>query len=193
MVNIIQTNRKLGLPQLSCCLIFLSGVPCISQNTPKGSAQHIYSHTFNVVPATGRETAKGQFTIYGTVLDEYTQPVPSVEISNKRSSNDPDTYVVTYTDFDGNFSIGAVLGDTITFKLSGMISQEIVIKNHDKLNIKLKEPIVYEVWQPPLMHLPKKEEINVAPLKAATIAGKKRTFFGRIFHSVGNIFRKKDN
>jgi len=73
-----------------------------------------------------------------------------------------------------------------------MITQDIVVKNQDKLSITLREPIVYD-WQPPLMHLPKKDVINVAPISAEMIVGEKRTFFGSIFYSIGNIFRKKDN
>ena len=193
MPNRLQIVKELHFPlKFIFVLLLFYNVPCLAQTVQKDSVKHLCSYTFKVVPVSGQETAKEQFKLYGTVTDEQLLAIPNVEIRNKRLYKARDTYNTGITDFDGSFFIDAAIGDTVTIQLAGMVSQYIVVKNQDKLSITLREPIVYD-WQPPLMRLPKKDVINVAPISAEMIAGKKRTFLGRVFYGIGYIFRKDNN
>ena len=70
--------------------------------------------------------------ISGTVSDS-SGPLPGVEILVK------DTDKGTQTDFDGNFSIEAVLGATLTIKHLGMLTVEQKVNTTDFINITLTE------------------------------------------------------
>jgi len=71
MTNRLQIVRQLHLPlKFTFALLLFYNVPCIAQTSTKDSIQHLFSYTFKVVPASGQETAKAQFTLHGTVIDE---------------------------------------------------------------------------------------------------------------------------
>lgn len=111
---------------------------------------------------------KSNRIINGVVKDSEGMVIPGVNIMLSGSKK------VAKTDYDGSFSIEANQGEIIQFTFPGMIQQEVEIKNLDTLNIFLVEEIVI-IDDDIFMGV-------VAPLKH-------RTFFGRIFHSIGSIFR----
>ena len=104
--------------------------------------------------------------IFGTVTYNSTaQPLPGVSIAIK--GND----IKSVTDFDGNYSIGAEENDTLVFTYVGFETVEIKVGEAKELNIILQESILGE---------------SIIMVGGAFI---RRTFFGRIFHKIGNLFR----
>lgn len=69
----------------------------------------------------------------GKVSDESGETLPGVTIQILSTSQG------TITDFDGNFSLKANLGDKISFTMIGMEVQTITVKDFKPLNIQLKE------------------------------------------------------
>ena len=65
--------------------------------------------------------AFGQEQISGTVLDDQSQPLPGVSVAIKGTNQG------TVTDFDGNYSIEASLGQTLVFTFVGFDAREIEI------------------------------------------------------------------
>jgi len=102
--------------------------------------------------------------ITGNVVDEVDYPIPDVTVMVKGAPNG------VQTDFDGNFNLEAETGEILQFSYSGMLSNEIIIDERQsyKVTLKYDSELLYAVGGPVLM---------------------RRTFFGRIFHSIGNIFR----
>jgi hypothetical protein len=103
--------------------------------------------------------------ISGTVLDEVGFPLPSANVRIKNSDYE------IQTDLDGLYSIEAKTGDTIVFKYVGTVTSEIVVAENNVYNITMRNSSY---------------DYSNSSVGAITI---RRTFFGRIFHSVGNIFR----
>ena len=68
-------------------------------------------------------------TVTGTVVDEEGLPIPGVNVIIK------DTTTGTQTDFDGNFSIEAEIGQTLMFTYLGLKTQEIVVSTQNNLSI----------------------------------------------------------
>ena len=72
-------------------------------------------------------------TITGVVSDNVGVPLPSATVLVKGTSNG-----VT-TDFDGNYTITANLGDTLVFSYVGFVSQEIVVSDSNTISVSLEE------------------------------------------------------
>ncbi|SFU39045.1 TonB-linked outer membrane protein, SusC/RagA family [Pustulibacterium marinum] len=72
-----------------------------------------------------------QKTITGAVTDESNVPLPSVNVIIKG------TKTGTQTDFDGNFSINANVGDVLVFSFVGMRSIEKTVGNQTTFNIQM--------------------------------------------------------
>ena len=70
--------------------------------------------------------------ISGQVTDESGVPLIGVNISVKNGAN-------TVTDIDGNYSILAASGATITYSYIGYLSQRVKVENHHNINIQLVE------------------------------------------------------
>ncbi len=102
-----------------------------------------------------------EFEISGIVTDE-TGPLPGANISVKGKN------ISTQSDFDGKYKIKVQIGDILISSYVGYESNETTVTNNKNLEIKLKltEALLGEV-----------------------VYIKKRTFFGRVFHSFGNLFR----
>ncbi|SFG22080.1 iron complex outermembrane recepter protein [Salegentibacter agarivorans] len=65
--------------------------------------------------------AFGQEQISGTVVDDQSQPLPGVSVAIKGTNQG------TVTDFDGNYSISASLGQTLVFTFVGFDPREVLI------------------------------------------------------------------
>ncbi|MGO4912656.1 SusC/RagA family TonB-linked outer membrane protein [Leeuwenhoekiella sp. W20_SRS_FM14] len=74
-----------------------------------------------------------QKTITGTVTDQSNVPLPGVNVVVKG------TNLGTQTDFDGNYSISASQGETLTFSYVGFTAKDMVVGASNKLNITLEE------------------------------------------------------
>ena len=112
-------------------------------------------------------TKPTEIVVSGTVSDKI-GPLPGANVYIKG------TKVKVDCDFDGNFTIKAKKNDILVVTFVGYNSKEIEILNEDKLKISL-------------------EDGSLMLGEVVTVGGisvKKRTFFGRIFHSIGNLFRK---
>lgn len=74
-----------------------------------------------------------QRTVTGTVTDGDGLPLPGVNVLVK------DTSRGTQTDFDGNFSISASVGETVVFSYLGFETTEMVVDESARLNVSLSE------------------------------------------------------
>ena len=74
-----------------------------------------------------------QISISGSVTDTANQPLPGASILIKNTTTG------TQTDFDGNFSIEAALGDILVISYLGFVTQEIVISEETTFSIALQE------------------------------------------------------
>lgn len=99
--------------------------------------------------------------ISGVILDKM-GPMPGANITIKG------TDAGVQTDFDGKFSIKAHINDTLVIQYVGYETKEIEVKNQDKIEVIIKEKAFF---------------------MGEVVYEKKRTFFGRIFHRIGNLFR----
>ncbi len=73
-----------------------------------------------------------QTEVTGVVLDDANFPLPGVNVLVKGSKKG------IVTDIDGRFTIKASVGDVIEFSYIGLETQEVTIKNYNKLDIKLQ-------------------------------------------------------
>ena len=102
--------------------------------------------------------------INGTVIsDTDKQPLPGVVIVNKNS------HIEAQADVEGRFTIEAKKGDTLEFSYLSY--------NVKTVKIDEQKNIIITIYESP------------AELMGDIYIEKKRTFFGRIFHSIGSIFR----
>jgi len=117
---------------------------------------------------------KDTITVSGTIYDEQNIPLPGVSVLIKGTTNG------TQTDYDGNYKIIAKEADFLVFSYIGLKTEETrVCSNTQSCNIVLKadlENITLGVFY-------------IVPTQRLVLKTEKRTFFGRIFQSIGNIFR----
>ncbi|OIQ37964.1 MAG: SusC/RagA family TonB-linked outer membrane protein [Bacteroidetes bacterium MedPE-SWsnd-G1] len=76
-------------------------------------------------------------TISGNVTDE-TGPLPGVSVLIKGTTTGAET------DFDGNYSIEASVGDVLQFSFIGMTTQEITVGNANTINVVLEADSILE-------------------------------------------------
>ncbi|RYJ42476.1 putative TonB-dependent outer membrane exported protein [Flavobacterium beibuense] len=100
--------------------------------------------------------------INGTVSDEW-GPLPSANVIIKGTARG------TQTDIEGNYSIEVQKGDILEFSFIGLESNSVNVINHSRINVTLIG--------------------GVSLSQGIIICKEKRSFFGRMFHSIGNIFR----
>jgi len=76
--------------------------------------------------------ARSQETIRGNVSDGQA-PLPAVNVVVKNTTNGVNT------DFDGNYSIEANIGDVLVFSYIGMVTQEVTVTDQTTIDVVLKE------------------------------------------------------
>lgn len=114
----------------------------------------------NAEKSTDDTLSVSEIQINGMVLDQDI-PLPGVSVMIKGKS------IGTQTDLDGSFSMTANKGDELEFSFMGMKNKSMIVNSNKKISI---------IMKPDYMLL---GEVVVV----------RKTFFGRIFHSIGNIFR----
>ena len=109
-----------------------------------------------------QETLPEKCIVTGTVSDEL-GALPSTNIIVKGTTKS------TQTDIEGNYSIEVERGDVLQFSYIAHNPVEITINSSSEINITLTEQRIEHGIAGGIMV--------------------RRSFFGRIFHSIGNIFR----
>ncbi|OYU81809.1 MAG: hypothetical protein CFE23_02715 [Flavobacterium sp. BFFFF1] len=106
-------------------------------------------------------------TITGRITDQDGFPVPGAMVMINKTGRG------VLTDIAGNFSISAYEGELLIVNALSYNKAEIIISTNRQYNISIKQelqgtgpPVIIETFR-------------------------KRTFFGRIFHAIGNFFRGK--
>ena len=170
--TIHQLNRDLVIPKEKSSLWMAASVAIVSFLT-------IGNHTISAqIPVNIEQTdsktdditdkiTAPKNIITGTVVDSDGLPIPGVNITIKETER------TSQTDFDGKFSIEANQGDILGFTFVGIRAQEIIISDKKLYNLIMPD------------------EALLGDLIRETYGGisVQRTFFGRIFHSIGSIFR----
>lgn len=108
--------------------------------------------------------------ITGIVTDADGLPIPYAKVRNLNEST------IVQTDFEGVFTIAAKKGDILEFTYTGMKIKKVTVTKMNKYNIQLNDG--YE----------SSDDDNIEYVITGGYAP--RTFFGRIFHSIGNVFRR---
>lgn len=134
----------------------------ISAQTPVNTEQHMLE-TDDIIG----KVAPHKIIVTGTVIDSDSIAIPGANVKIKGLKQS------VQTDFDGKFSIEANQGEIIEITFVGMYTPEIIITDKKKYNI-----VMWHDAFPPDITRMIYGDISIH-----------RTFFGRIFHSIGNIFR----
>ena len=126
----------------------------VAQTSPANTEQHYTENNGE----REHNTVTNNITVTGLVLDSQEMPIFGVTVKNIRSNE------TTQTDFDGNFSIEGLEGDSLVIEFIGMNSETIIVSSQSE-------------------HIITLEDLMTGGIEI------RRTFFGRIFHSIGNWFR----
>ena len=113
---------------------------------------------------------KPQTKVIKGVVSDDDGPLPGANVVIKG------TDISTQTDIDGNFSMEAKENDVIVVSAID-INEQFVIDSKTFYNIKINEFTKISTKETYLGGI------------SVNVNRKKRTFFGRIFHSIGNLFR----
>lgn len=122
--------------------------------------------------------------ITGIVTDSTNKPLKNVAVLIKGKAT------TAQTDSTGTFNISANIGDTLVLDIIGYATNEILIKDISPITITLQEDdgAVVTAYG--------SHRISLIIGAVAVIEGKtitqKRSFFGRIFYKIGNVFRKNE-
>src|SRR5680860_601849 len=116
--------RWLGLPAFFVCCGFLAPLYAESSN------RSLNAEAFEISEV--HSNVLQQSTLEGTVNDTDGSPLPGASVVVKGT-----TRGVT-TDFDGNFSIQAEVGETLEISYIGMKKQEVTVANMEPLSIAME-------------------------------------------------------
>ncbi|KQS53614.1 hypothetical protein ASG38_02480 [Flavobacterium sp. Leaf359] len=163
-----QLNKDLRVPKEKSS-IWIAGVSGILSFLSLGN-QEIYAQENvkteqteekNNVEKTIDNSSVPDIEITGFVFELDKLPIPGVSVTIEGKS------ISTQTDFDGKFSIKASKGDLLKFHYVGYKETSVMVNSKKTIIVKL--------------------ETTDEMLAGEIIV--RRTFFGRIFHSIGNLFR----
>jgi hypothetical protein len=166
-----QLNRDLVVPKEKSTLWIAASaavVSFLSLGSNEAAAQEkTPTEQGEIRHIVGKPAPRQNKTVTGTVNDESGFPIPGVDISIKNRDEK------VQTDLDGKFTIPIREGDILQARYVGMVTEEITIDGKANYNVTLKD--------------------DVKTLSHCVVVGmpyyKKPTFFGRIFRSIGNLFR----
>lgn len=111
-------------------------------------------------------TFKQEIMFIGLVYDTEGVALSGASINIKGTQN------YTNTDFDGNFVIKASIGDILIISYPGYMNREEVVIKREEYKIILQKD-----------HFSETDQVIIMGYAI------KRSFFGRIFHKIGNLFR----
>lgn len=168
-----QLNRDLRLPKEKSS-IWIAGVSGILSFLSLGNQEVLaqektqveQTENKNISPTINNSSTEESYEINGIVTDESKIPLPGVNISVKGKDK------IAISDLEGKFKITAKENDTLDFKFIGMYSESVKIISNQNITITMTD-----------------EVMGLTGIVGGVVLCKKRTFFGRIFHSIGNIFR----
>jgi hypothetical protein len=143
----------------AAALLALSSTEAIAQ-TPVPTEQHEILGKMRI-PDTTKQT------LYGTVYNEQNQPLYDATVT---LNGNPATSIIT--NLDGQFTLQATPGDIITLSIPGYLNENKVVAK-DIFSYSFTMSIDPEATEELIV-------VGYAP---------RRTFFGRILHSIGSIFR----
>lgn len=156
------------------------GNHAVSAQTPVNTEQH----TSETDEITGNVAHPKKWIINGIVTDSSDMPIPGANIFIKGTQQG------VQTDFDGKFSIEVQKNDTLEISYVDRVSQNIIIKDDSKIIVKLVEDNSIEGL---IVENYRRTTGQTFTIGATTIEARsdtqKSTFFGRMFHSIGNWFR----
>ncbi|MGC4039838.1 MAG: carboxypeptidase-like regulatory domain-containing protein [Flavobacterium sp.] len=99
------------------------------------------------------------------IISDNSGPLPGAMVTVKG------TTITAQSDFDGKYSLKAKENDTLIFDFPGYAIKEVMVTQNNAKDLRV------EFRTPPM------GEVIVLKYE------RKRTFFGRIFHAIGNLFR----
>lgn len=169
-----QLDRRLIVPKekssfwvaaSAAVISFLTiGNNVVSAQTPVNTEQQV-SETYEIIH---KQVDSNKRTISGTVVDSEKLPIPGSNILIKGGQQS------VQTDLDGKFLIEVSEGGVIQIEFIGMITQELIVTENKSYEIIMVDDIAY---------------FDSAIFDVYGGLSIRRTFFGRIFHSIGNLFR----
>jgi CarboxypepD_reg-like domain len=164
-LSIPKEKKSIWLASVFFGIISLANTKIIAQEKPKTEQSNTEPYIIGKIidPKLNQIEVK---TITGIVSDA-TGPLPGVSVILKGTQKG------VSTNFSGEYSIQAKEGDSLVFSFLGMEEVTKVIGNSNIINTVLIDS----------------ERILAGEIVCIS---KKRTFFGRQFHKIGNWFRKKE-
>lgn len=167
-----QLERDIAVPKEKSSF-WIAGVSGILSFLSLGNQESFSQEKVNIEQvenktSTGKkeDNFSEDITISGVVYENTKIPFPGVSIQNKR------TLLHTISDFDGKFSLITKKGDTIEFTFVGMNDFSQIVASEKPLKINMID--------------------NTQLIGEVVVTGGvyvRRTFFGRIFNSIGSIFK----
>ncbi|MHA3787115.1 carboxypeptidase-like regulatory domain-containing protein [Flavobacterium hauense] len=152
----------------------------ISAQTPVNTEQRV-TETDDII---GKVAPPQKRIITGTVVDSEQFPISGADVIIKGTGKG------VKTDIDGKFSIDTKKNDILEVSYVSMIKQDIVINNDSNILIKLIDEIQKDIVVEPY-HRSTEQTGTIGAITTITTTTytQKRTFFGRVFHFIGNWFR----
>lgn len=181
-----QLDRSISVPKdkspllaaaAAVVAIMSLGTSGVSAQTPVVTEQQISCDESSL-----ETTASSTLLVSGTITD-FSGPLPNVAVTVK------ETQACEMTDSNGRYSIEACSGQTLIFSRQSFILQESTIADSETGDLDISfeagqilEEIVVNGYGN------SRRQLSIVGVVSLT-STKRRTFFGRIFHAIGNVFR----
>jgi hypothetical protein len=189
--TVSQLNRDLVVPKEKSSKWMAASAAIISfltiglhnsaaQQTKKVSTHSNYSKNNRSHPANIPE-----ITVTGRVIDADSISIPFANVRIIRNNE------VVSTDIDGNFKIKVRINEVLEVSFTGMLTKEIIIEDYKNLVVALavNPETPFHIDQTIYRTTTTVTTGGYVTVPQTIYAEQKRTFFGRAFHSIGNIFR----